>query len=79
MPYAGGALVFPADALWMQTFILIKIDEPKTRGRAARHQAAKLEPSDLVAIVSLAFERRFDTVLERLLVPSQGVPLDPLT
>ena len=51
-----GHLVFPADALWMQPFVLVKIDEPKTRGRAAKHQAAKLEPSDLVSIVSLAFE-----------------------
>ena len=49
-------LVFPADALWTQAFILVKIDEPRTRGRAAKHRAAKLEPSDLVPFVSLAFE-----------------------
>ena len=49
-------LVFPADALWSQSYILLRVDEPKTRGRAARHQSAKLEPSDLVRVVSLAFE-----------------------
>ena len=90
-----GHLVFPADAFWMQTFVLGKIDEPKTRGRAAKHQAAKLEPSDLVSIVSLAFEslpktsrlwphsnqslrKRFDTVLERLQIPTARGPSRPL-
>ncbi|CAE7255329.1 unnamed protein product [Symbiodinium sp. CCMP2592] len=48
-------LVFPADALNMQSFVLIKIDQPKTCGRAAKHQAAKLEQSNLVAVASLAF------------------------
>ncbi|CAE7435814.1 unnamed protein product [Symbiodinium microadriaticum] len=50
-------LVFPADALGAQTFVLLRISEPKTRSRAARHQAAKLEPSDLVQVVQLAFEK----------------------
>ena len=48
-------LVFPADALFMQTYILITIDQPKTRGRAAKHQSSKLEQADLVELVSLAF------------------------
>ena len=39
----------------MQSFILVCIDQPKTLGRAAKHQAAKLEPSDLVELVTLAF------------------------
>ena len=52
-----GNLIFPADALFMQTFVLVlvRIDQPKTRGRAAKHQSAKLEPSDLVAVAALAF------------------------
>ena len=50
-----GNLIFPADALFMQTFILVRIDQPKTRGRAAKHQSAKLEPSDLVEVAALAF------------------------
>ena len=49
-------LVFPSDALWTQNFILLRIEEPKTRSRAAKHQAAKLEPRDLVSVVKLAFE-----------------------
>ncbi|CAE7228408.1 unnamed protein product [Symbiodinium sp. CCMP2456] len=51
-----GHLVFPKDALWMQSYVLIKIDQPKTRGRAAKHQSAKLEPADLVDIVTMAFQ-----------------------
>ncbi|CAE7778977.1 unnamed protein product [Symbiodinium sp. CCMP2592] len=49
-------VVFPSDALWGQTYVLIKIQEPKTRGRAARHQSAKLEPYDLIEVCRLAFE-----------------------
>jgi len=52
-----GDLVFPSDSLWSQTFVLLRISEPKTRARAARHQSAKLEPCDLILIVRLAFER----------------------
>eukprot|EP00439_Symbiodinium_sp_Y106_P018455 s819_g2.t1 len=51
-------LVFPADALWGQSYVLVRIHEPKTRGRAARHQSAKLEPADLVQLCSLAFEHQ---------------------
>ena len=50
-------LVFPADALGSQDYILIKINEPKTRGRAARHQSSRVEASDLVAVISIAFEK----------------------
>ena len=49
-------LVLPSDVLHAQSFALIRIEEPKTRMRAARHQAGKLERSDLVQLVSLAFE-----------------------
>ena len=48
-------LVFPSDALGAQDFI-IKINEPKTRGRAAKHQAAKVLATDLIAIIRLAFK-----------------------
>ena len=50
-------LVFPEDALFMQTYVLITIDQPKTRGRAAKHQSSKLEQADLVELVSLAFSK----------------------
>ncbi|CAE7502432.1 unnamed protein product [Symbiodinium necroappetens] len=49
------ALVLPRDVLYTQAFALLKIEEPKTRFRVARHQAAKLEASDLVALVDMAF------------------------
>ena len=49
------SLVLPRDVLWTQKFILLRISEPKTRLRTARHQAAKLEPQDLVLLVDSAF------------------------
>ena len=49
------SLVLPRDALWSQAFILLKINEPKTRLRTARHQAAKVEAQDLVELIDLAF------------------------
>ena len=63
-----GNLIFPADTLFMQTFILVRIDQPKTRGRAAKHQSAKLEPSDLVEVAAL----RLDCILDRLGIPKSG-------
>ena len=72
-------LVLPVDMLHAQCHILVRIEEPKTRLRAARHQAAK----NLVQLISLVLEdlprssrlwpqstqtlrRRFDLILERL-------------
>ena len=49
------SLVLPRDVLWSQHFVLLKIGEPKTRLRAARHQAAKVEAKDLVDLVDIAF------------------------
>ena len=46
-------VIYPADVLDAQTFILIRLQEPKTRFKAARHQAAKLEPGDLVRLPRL--------------------------
>ena len=48
-------IVFSEDAMLTQSYIFLKIDEPKTRGRAAKHQTAKIEPKDLVAVIKLAF------------------------
>ena len=48
-------LIFPADVLYSQRYLLVRVQEPKTRLRAARHQAARVEPSDLIALISLAF------------------------
>ena len=40
-----------------KAYILLKIDEPKTRGRTAKHQMAKIEPRDLIAVIELSFFR----------------------
>ena len=48
-------LILPQDVLGMQQFILLRIQEPKTRLRMARHQAAKVEPEDLVRTITMAF------------------------
>ena len=49
-------LVLPADVLFSQAYVLVRIEEPKTRMRMARHQSARIEHSDLVELVTLAFE-----------------------
>ncbi|CAE7356391.1 unnamed protein product, partial [Symbiodinium microadriaticum] len=48
-------LILPADVLHLQRHALIRIEEPKTRMRMARHQSAKVEQSDLVELLHLAF------------------------
>ena len=36
-------------------FILLRVPEPKTRGRGARHQSARIDPADLVLLISSVF------------------------
>ena len=48
-------LVLPEDVAYSQSFVLVRIEEPKTRGRCAKHQAAKIEAEDLVQVIILAF------------------------
>ena len=48
-------LVLPADVLGSQAFALLRIEEPKTRRRAARHQAAKVDLPDLLEVLVVAF------------------------
>lgn len=50
-------LVLPSDVLDTSASVLLRVQEPKTRFRAARHQIAKIEYEDLVAIIKIAFER----------------------
>eukprot|EP00439_Symbiodinium_sp_Y106_P062726 s1976_g9.t1 len=45
-------LVLPDDAAPGTCHILLQIKQPKTRGRAARHQAARIDPIDVVSLVS---------------------------
>ena len=48
-------LVLPSDVGNSVDFILLRIKEPKTRYRAARHQAGKLEQVDLMEVVKIGF------------------------
>ncbi|CAE7571859.1 unnamed protein product, partial [Symbiodinium necroappetens] len=48
-------LVLPRDVLFTQCFVLLRIQEPKTRLRMARHQAARVEPQGLVELIDLVF------------------------
>ena len=43
-----GRLVFPHDVMHSIDHILLKVREPKTRFRAARHQSGKVEAPDLI-------------------------------
>ena len=49
-------LVLPVDMFHAQCHILVRIEEPKTRLRAARPQAAKIEQIDLGQLISPVFE-----------------------
>ncbi|CAE7745598.1 dnc [Symbiodinium sp. CCMP2456] len=48
-------LVLPDDAAPGTNHALLRISTPKTRGRAARHQAARVDPSDIVELLSVVF------------------------
>ena len=48
-------LVLPSDVFDSQRFALLRIEEPKTRRRAARHQAAKVDLPDLLEVLKIAF------------------------
>ena len=49
-------LVLPGDGIPGMRNILFKIREPKSRGRAARHQAARIDPEDFVLLISAVFK-----------------------
>eukprot|EP00435_Cladocopium_sp_Y103_P070841 s475_g36.t1 len=49
-------LVLPGDAVAGPDFALLKIREPKTRGRHAKHQAARIDPVDIIQILELAYK-----------------------
>lgn len=50
-------LVLPRDIEYTAEFVLLQIDEPKTRFRAARHQVAKVDQPQLMAVLDLEFGR----------------------
>ena len=49
-------LVLPCDVEYTTKHVMLQINEPKTRFRAARHQIAKLDQPQLVKVVELAFQ-----------------------
>ena len=51
-----GDLVFPADVQHSIDHVLIKIKDPKTRYRAARHQSSKLEQPDLIKVAEIGLQ-----------------------
>ena len=50
-------LVLPQDAAPGVWFAVLKIRLPKTRGRAARHQSSRIDPADIVELLTIAFAR----------------------
>ena len=48
-------LILPIDSAPGTTFAMLRIRMPKTRGRAARHQAARIDPSDIVRLLTATF------------------------
>ena len=50
--------VLPKDAAPGTQYALLKIREPKIRGRHAKHQTARIEPCDIVLLLELAFSRK---------------------
>ena len=53
-------LVLPDDAAPGTSHALLRIKEPKTRGKHARHQAARIDPSDIVQLLEIAFKKLSD-------------------
>ena len=50
-------LILPRDAAPGIQHALLKIRLPKTRGRAARHQSARIDPCDIVSLLTAVFGR----------------------
>eukprot|EP00438_Fugacium_kawagutii_P012387 Skav215492 [mRNA] locus=scaffold165:504149:505252:+ [translate_table: standard] len=48
-------LILPMDAAPGVDFALLRVPEPKTRGRGARHQSARIDPVDIVFLLTTVF------------------------
>ena len=44
-----------ADLILGTAFALLQVRTPKTRGRAARHQAVRIDPVDIMQLLGMAF------------------------
>ena len=49
------SLILPSDSAPGVGYILLRVPESKTRGRGARHQSARVDPSDIVLLISGVF------------------------
>eukprot|EP00435_Cladocopium_sp_Y103_P018494 s3398_g4.t1 len=56
-------LVLPCDSIPGTTFALVIIKQPKTRGRSARHQAARIDQSDVIQFLTAMYGRAPSTDL----------------
>ena len=50
-------LILPSDAAPGQTFVLLQIADPKTRGRSARHQSARVDQPDIIRLLTAVYEK----------------------
>ena len=48
-------LILPCDGVPGRAFALLQIRQPKTRGSAAKHQSARIDPSDVVRYLTAVF------------------------
>ena len=51
-------LILPEDSAPGIEFVLLQIRQPKTRGTGARHQAARVDPIDIVQFLSSVYRKR---------------------
>ena len=56
-------LILPCDSAPGVTFGLLRIKTPKTRGRAARHQAARIDPPDILKLLTAVYAKAPPTSL----------------
>ena len=54
-------LILPQDSAPGNRFVLLRILDPKTRGRSARHQSARVDHSDIVELLSKVFGNLHDS------------------
>ena len=53
-------LILPVDMAPGCSYALLRIKRPKTRGRSAKHQSARVDPVDIVALLSATYGRMKD-------------------
>ena len=82
-------LILPRDAAPGVRFALLRISAPKSRGRAAKHQAARVDPPDIINLLDAVFgglqkdekwpfsaailRRRFSDLLKAVALPTKKI------